>query len=54
MRPTGQAGEAGRTGGGGSAGGAGPSDPAVRFDHAAVQVAGRTIWSDVSLTVEPG
>ncbi len=26
----------------------------VRFDHAAAQVAGRTIWSDVSLSVRPG
>jgi zinc/manganese transport system ATP-binding protein len=26
----------------------------VRFDHAAVQLAGRTIWSDVSLSVRPG
>jgi zinc/manganese transport system ATP-binding protein len=27
---------------------------AVRFEHAAVQVAGRTIWSDVNLTVDTG
>jgi zinc/manganese transport system ATP-binding protein len=27
---------------------------AVRFEHAAVQVAGRTIWSDVNLTVDSG
>ena len=27
---------------------------AVRFEHAAVQVAGRTIWSDVNLTVDAG
>jgi zinc/manganese transport system ATP-binding protein len=33
---------------------AGPADAAVRFDHAAVQVAGRTIWSDVNLTVGSG
>jgi len=26
----------------------------VRFEHAAVQVAGRTIWSDVNLSVLPG
>ena len=26
----------------------------VRFDRAAVQIAGRTIWSDVSLSVSPG
>ena len=30
------------------------SGPAVRFEHAAVQVAGRTIWSDVNLTVDTG
>jgi zinc/manganese transport system ATP-binding protein len=29
-------------------------DDAVRFDHAAVQVGGRTIWSDVSLRVRQG
>jgi zinc/manganese transport system ATP-binding protein len=29
-------------------------DAAVRFEHAAVQVAGRTIWSDVNLTVASG
>lgn len=29
-------------------------DAAVRFDHAAVQIAGRTIWSDVNLTVASG
>jgi zinc/manganese transport system ATP-binding protein len=29
-------------------------DAAVRFDHAAVALGGRTIWSDVSLTVRPG
>jgi zinc/manganese transport system ATP-binding protein len=29
-------------------------DAAVRFDRAAVALAGRTIWSDVSLTVRPG
>ena len=27
---------------------------AVRFEHAAVQVGGRTIWSDVNLTVDSG
>jgi zinc/manganese transport system ATP-binding protein len=27
---------------------------AVRFEHAAVQVAGRTIWADVNLTVDSG
>jgi zinc/manganese transport system ATP-binding protein len=30
------------------------SDAAVRFAGAAVQVGGRTIWSDVNLTVDPG
>src|SRR5262245_29137322 len=30
------------------------SAPAVRFKHAAAQVAGRTIWSDVNLTVQAG
>ena len=30
------------------------TDPAVRFEHAAVRMAGRTIWSDVSLTVAQG
>jgi zinc/manganese transport system ATP-binding protein len=30
------------------------SGDAVRFDHAAVRIAGRTIWSDVSLTVRQG
>src|SRR5215468_3650508 len=30
------------------------SEPAVRFEHAAAQVAGRTIWSDVNLTVQAG
>lgn len=33
---------------------AGSADAAVRFEHAAVQVAGRTIWSDVNLTVASG
>ena len=28
--------------------------PAVRFEHAAIQLAGRTIWSDVNLTVDAG
>ena len=27
---------------------------AVRFEHAAVHVGGRTIWSDVNLTVDTG
>jgi len=31
-----------------------PAEIAVRFDHAAVQVGGRTIWSDVSLQVAQG
>src|SRR5579871_5573801 len=30
------------------------SSEAVAFRHAAVQVAGRTIWSDVNLSVQPG
>jgi len=32
----------------------GRPDVAVRFDHAAVRVAGRTIWSDVNLAVAGG
>ncbi len=32
----------------------GPAAPAVVFQDAAVQVAGRTIWSDVNLSVRPG
>jgi zinc/manganese transport system ATP-binding protein len=31
-----------------------PAEPAVRFADAAVQMAGRTIWSEVNLTVAPG
>ncbi len=30
------------------------TDQAVRFDHAAAMIAGRVIWSDVSLTLAPG
>jgi zinc/manganese transport system ATP-binding protein len=54
MRPMGQTGGAGQSGGAGQTSGAGQNGQAVRFDHAAVQVAGRTIWSDVNLTVEEG
>src|SRR5260370_21644706 len=32
----------------------GRPDVAVRFDHAAVRVAGRTVWSDVNLAVAGG
>jgi zinc/manganese transport system ATP-binding protein len=48
MGPTGQPGSTGQRGEPGQPG------PDVRFDCAAVQVAGRTIWSDVSLTVDQG
>ena len=30
------------------------SEPAFRFDRAAVRLGGRAIWEDVSVTVEPG
>src|SRR5262250_232909 len=35
-------------------GGPGRLDAAVRFEHAAVRMAGRTVWSDVNLTVGYG